>query len=961
MGRDSEGRSQEERAHQERAHITVVFAGQSESWAHWIAHQIRAAGGATALIRWNPLDRPHTGDALADLLRAPGKVLVVVDDWHERLGSERSRAWAAVLREAMDRYGTRLAAVSIAAQALPPAVTALGPVQLRGLDPQAARRRVLHCLGLGGRPAEVDLSRGPRFPDDHPDVWNTQRRNHRFTGRTHLLESVHDTFAQLRADGGTVVLHGPGGYGKTQLALEYVHRFKGEYDIVWWVTAANRRTAREQFAALAGHLGVDASGQLDTVIHAVRAELADTARPWLLVLDGATTPDKLGDLVPDGRGHVLITSLHAEWAAYGKPLPVGAFERHESVAFVGRRTARLSEDEADQLAAAVEDVPLLLDQMSAWLDITPTASVPDYVRDIRRGKPDGFGVLESADYPESFQVAWAKTLNTLRDDAADAWHLLNLLACFSPELVPVRLLQSARPSDLPPTLRELVAEPSDWNTALRKLSEVTSMRLEYEPGRLGIERVSTLRMHRLFHRYVVGIQSPKDRERHSAAARQVLVAADPREPGQAGNWARYAELIPHLEPSGALASTDEDVRELVLNCVEYLRMRGEYHDGWWLSRMAVESWSATSRPTDRSVLVAVHQQANMLRRLGRHTDAEFVGRQTLDRLRETPGVRPIELIRAKDGLGGTLMTLGKYEEARALFEDAARGAGVELGDTTVPRTLNIRSNLAVALGLLGRYRDSLALHEEIHDAREQLLGPKHPTTLYSAMAKAWTLRLLGAYEPALRNQEHNSRLHSQILDRTHSKTLWAEHNLALCARRMGDVHFARAMMGKVREKSLKRRGGQHPDSLMVSCDYAMLLRELGQAEQARELAESTATLYAALQGEDHPYTIGARDNVTLLLRDAGDLDAALELSRRNRDRMNTAVGRDHPWALGCAHNGVAALARAGQRDEALALAHDAHPRAVAVLGTGHPLTQGLERATHAPESLSGWDFEPQPI
>ncbi|WP_369391820.1 FxSxx-COOH system tetratricopeptide repeat protein [Streptomyces sp. CG1] len=983
----------------ELGHVTVVFAGQSESWAKWIDHQIRAAGRSTTLIRWNPLRRPPSAEAFAELLSAPGRVLLVIDDWYERLGAERFDAWAEALRQVLPAYQDRIAAVSITARPMPEAVIALAPVELRGLRPEIARSRVLECAGIPAPGTLIDLRRGPRFPDDPPDVWQVPRRNRRFIGRTELLEKVYGAFSAAGPDGAAVALLGPGGFGKTQLALEYVHRFAGEYDIVWWISASQRVTARQQFADLAPALELRDAGDLAATITAVRRALDRTQRPWLLVLDGAGDPERLVDLLPEGRGHVLITTHRSEWGAHAENIAVPVFERSESVAFVSRRTERLSDTQAARLAEAVEDMPLLLDQTSAWLDINPTVPADDYIRDIRDGRPDRFGVMPSGQYPESFEVAWAKLVNTLREGSESAWQLLNLLVCFSHDVVPVRLLQTARHGDLPAELAELITEPSSWNTALRRLSEITSMRIEYEPGpRMDTQTVGTLRMHRLFHRFVRSIQSPADAERYAAAARKVLVSADPRDSSSAGNWARYAALIPHLEPSGALESAEGDARELVLNCIEYLRMRGEYHDGWWLSRTAVKHWEASSGDTDRSVLVAAHQLANMLRRLGRYEDAKTVGQETLGRLERADEVRPIEIIRAKDGLGGTLMALGRYGEARALFEEAATAAAAELGGEHVPRTLAVRSNLAVALGLQGRYAESLTLHRKVFEARLDILGGRDALTLNSALHTAWMLRLLGSYREALAIQGHNCRVHSQVLDRTHSQTLLAEHNLALCARRVGDLQFAHAMLRGVREKLIRRRGPLHPETLMVSCDYAMMLRDLGRTEEARDLAEATATHYAAQLGERHPYAIGARDNVATIMRDLGEHRVALDLSRQAARQMRRTVGKDHPWAIGCAKNEVAALAAVGETDEAAELGREAADRSARVLGDAHVLTISLraglaldlaelgrrdeseslhQDAVTRLTSLLGadhphtrrilerhrpyWDFEPQPI
>ncbi|MGW8380158.1 FxSxx-COOH system tetratricopeptide repeat protein [Streptomyces sp. ODS28] len=983
-------------------HFTISYAGASHAWAAWIGDQLALQGHPFSMVRWSPAPEAPLAGEYETLAADADRVVLLLDDWYFAHGGRTEEDWTSALRETVVPRLDRVTVVDVAGRELPHTAAALRPVGLLNLDEAEARRRLFAAMGLDTVAVETLFPDGSppahRCPNTPPAVWHAPRRNGRFTGRERYLEALHNHFIASRT--GTVVaaLQGAPGVGKTQIADEYVHRFGNEYDLVWYVNAAQRPVARQQFAELAERLGIAAGQQVGELIRLVQEELRvrHGQRRWLLVLDGAEDPGAVSELIPDGNGHVLLTTRREDWAEQGaEAFVVEPFERAESVEFVRRRAPRLTEAQAEQLATETEDFPLLLDQSAGWLEQSPTVDPGEYARLLREGR---IAVEPGSGYPQSFDRAWTITFNALLDHDPASYQLLCLLAYFAPDTVPVRLLRTARRGDLPHSLGELIADPSVWNVALRRLREAAAVRIEYdnEPQRGDVLTIGKVRMHRLYQRLVRRNMSPGERREVSAAACRVLAAADPRDFSRA-NWSRYDELVPHLEDSGALVSDEREVHEFVLNCIEYLRVRGEYSYGLEVCQELVKHLRERLEPTDPRLLEAEQQHVNMLRRLGRYTDAVALGREVVEWLDSDPAARPVYRMRAQDSLAGSLLGIGRYEEAHELFEREAEEARATLGPT-VPRTLFALSNLGVTQTLLGRYEQALATFREVLDERGRQLGDQHPRTLATTLKYARTLRLLGRYEKAVSVQQLNAQMHAQILDKHHEQTLHAEHNLALCLRGAGDAEYAEALLRSVVHRTRRKLGPQHPETLMVTADYAMLLRRHGDHDEAYRLADRTAQLYAAQLGEDHPYSIGTHGNTGLVRRGGRETPAALTIAEEALERMTAAVGESHPWTLGCALNALTARHLTGETEEAAELARELLPAAADALDGNHPLTmnvraslaqflftlgdgqagakeyrrvvrQAAERygEDHAftrgirEQTIPTWDFEPQPL
>src|SRR3712207_4690080 len=129
---------------------------------------------------------------------------------------------------------------------------------------------------------------------------------------------------RLHAGEGTLVvqaLYGLGGVGKTQLALEYAHRFAADYDLVWWIDAEQPALVSNGLARLAARLGLPAQSTVADTVDSLLAELRSMQR-WLLVFDNAERPQDLASYLPHGPGHVIVTSRQPGWGALGGHLEV---------------------------------------------------------------------------------------------------------------------------------------------------------------------------------------------------------------------------------------------------------------------------------------------------------------------------------------------------------------------------------------------------------------------------------------------------------------------------------------------------------------------------------------------------------------------------------------------------------------------------------------------------------------
>ncbi|EXU68088.1 ATP-binding protein, partial [Streptomyces sp. PRh5] len=708
------------------------------------------------------------------------------------------------------------------------------------------------------------------------------------------------------ADTAVVALVGLPGIGKTQLAAEYAHRFAARYDVVWWAGVDGLPALKERLAALARALGGGDGRDADLVRAALEAlRRGDPYGRWLIVLDDADDPEAIAEVLPAGGGHVLITSRNRAWADhYAELLDVPPLNRQDSVAFVRRRAPRIGPEDADRLAAAVEDLPLALDQTAGWLDGASTP-VAEYVRMASDGEPNP--VRPAADYPMPYHSAFKDLITRLRESTKAAAELLRLCALFGPGPVPLALLRAVPAGQVSPAVAALLENPSQLELAIGKLAQWSVM------GRSALE-AEAVWMSR-FVRDAVRRRTPEDkREKDARIVRGALVAADPRCPDDPAAWPRYARLVPYLEPSGALESSDAASRRLVVGFLTYLTLSGDYATGGRLADRAAGDYQELSA-----------RRAALLRETGDYAAAEALDRAVLESLSgsDSPGT-----LVAMARLGTDLRGLAQYGEAYKLA-CWQRDLCADICPQDGAAVRNAQRSLSHSLRMLGSYAEAAELSGRTLDSARAELGPTALVTLACETEHAYDLRLSGRYGDALTLQAPSVERHRAVLGTGHPLTLTAAYHLWLCDGHgnVDDVH-------DLWRRAVDLLGDDAPLSLMMEAGVTRALRREGALGGAGSIAEGTASRCRDALGERHPYTIGARANHALTLRpDSGVrlLDAALA-------DMTAAVGERHPWTLLVALNTAATYHAMGRYQDACAMSRETVLHAADALDERHPLS-----------------------
>ncbi|MCJ1433791.1 hypothetical protein MMC27_003156 [Xylographa pallens] len=678
-------------------------------------------------------------------------------------------------------------------------------------------------------------------------------RNHNFTGRNIILKQIHDRLTEVGGESGEILaLHGTGGLGKTQIAVEYAYLNALQYSSIIWIDAQSQSTTTASvisfvqrlldhyansserptpdYPQIAQSLGlrglVDRNGFLDPegrpprVIDAAKRWLEQQGNnKWLMICDNVDDLESfdISEFFPvSAHRKVLITSRRPECVRFGGGLALDRMGQEESLDLftrsLGKHLDILEAEEVEEARTIIDRLgylPLAIDQAAAYLQMT-SKPLKNYLSVfehnfelVMRKKPPKALWLYRED---TVFTTWEVSYSAVQSLCPEAAEILVISSFFSNQ-------------DVPEDLFKHCAQPSTSTDFV--VSDAVATLLSYslvERARGG----TSFSVHPLIHLWA--------RERLVTSQRQEYVLRAIRIMGSA------------LEEDGSFSNESYAFRRKVSPHLQMLNMQVK--------------GSLFEIPINLSIRDAEHFYS---------IGSELLGYERLDDAFQWLS-RALSSCTENDGTSHatTLMIVSKLGRLHEIQQDFAL---------------------------------ALKHYERAYTGRREIYGEEHELTLRSLSGIGRVYGQMNEVEKSLETLQQVLLVRKRVLGDLHRETLGSYYILGAHFASNQQTDKALEMLKLALTGQEKVQGEDHPVTLEAVC-------LIGGVYLARkDYGESMKYYQRALAGQEHQFGtdhakwLYTAFRIGMVHQACSEYDAALKWYSRVLARREVLAGKDHPSVL----------------------------------------------------------------
>ncbi|CAF9930839.1 MAG: hypothetical protein ALECFALPRED_004739 [Alectoria fallacina] len=711
-----------------------------------------------------------------------------------------------------------------------------------------------------------------------------------FVGRASNLASIESLLLPFTAAERKIVfLHGLGGIGKSQLAIEFAKKHRRDYTAVLWLNAKTEDTLKRSFAANARRLLKECFNQdlldgpqdekaLSAILREMKTWLNLPGNDrWLLIydnLDNPKIPDNKRQHAYDIRsyfpeahqGSILVTT---RWKTLriGHPLEITKLSNdEESLSLLVRMSGRaIGEDlRIKDLLRKLDGLPLALATAGAFLGLNDM-SVSDYLHhhetswlDLQR---KCLPLLSYED--QTIYSTWNLSYIYIRKEDMSAAKLLELWAYFDNRDLWYDLLKAGE-DWAPDWFLKIVSDKFAFHTAMGKLRKHALIE--------SLTASNGYSMHNCVHAWLRSVLcTPIELKNIKLALNCVQTSLPINSVPDA--WIIVQRLSPHFERCLQLLlewnDKNKDCKRTEILVARTTRILGIlYNDQGKLMeaepmlQRALAITENTLGPDHKNTLSLVGILGGLYCDVGELTKAESMLQRALIGFEKKTDQETSATLAVIDTLGRLYRIQGRLTDAELMYQRALTGTERMLRRNDA-RTLSTVNNLGILYDNQGKLTEAESMYQRALAGFETAFGWDHAHKLNTVHNLALIYRQQGKLNEAESMCQRALIGKEKIFGQDHIKTLDTIHNLGLVYLDQGKLMQAESMFQRVLLGFIKNPPPNPKDHLDLFYNMGLLSRELQDFERARGFFKQAYEGYQELFGSQHGATIAALDQLNI--------------------------------------------------------------------------------------------------
>ncbi|KAF2801475.1 uncharacterized protein BDZ99DRAFT_221763 [Mytilinidion resinicola] len=723
------------------------------------------------------------------------------------------------------------------------------------------------------------------------------------------------------------VLHGLGGMGKTQLAVEFSRKHRQKFSSAFWLDGRTEDSLKQSIATCAsripqGQIAESSSmhqatgaGDIDAVVKDVQSWLSlPDNTDWLMVFDNVDQdfrePQAASGAYDVRRyfpgadhGSILITTRLVNLAQLGTGLQVDRVDNKQALAIFQSGYGRVFEESeaSKELLRLLNCLPLALSQASAFMRETAT-TFADYVefyngqwRELMGSQNDSQTPLQ--EYQNgSVWTTWTISYRAVRRRDETAAKLLLLWACLDNKdfwfelLAPTPQYWEKRweehwEKQCEDHCEEYCEEHCkehrekhwaeskklpEWfrTVAGSKVAFTQAMKLLINYSLIeGTQGLPSYAAHPVVHQWAWQMQEEDARAEYCWLAAIIIGTALIQPSSEKESWVLQRRLLPHADR--------------------------------WVSRgfQIIKPDIGTQGHLGADIADALFNMGSLYAEQGKLDKAVKMYKQALQTAEKAVGAEHTSTLAAVNNLGILYTKQGKLSEAEKMFKQALQGYKNVLG-LEDEFTLNTANNLGAFYANQGKLGEAEAMYEQTLQGKQEALGVEHTSTFA-------TLK-----------------------------------NLARLYVHQGKPGKAEKMYEQALQGTEKALGAEHPSTLRMVAGLGNIYKIINKPNKAEKMHKRALQGMEKTLGAEHLSTLDEVYNLGCLYLKQGRLGEADNMFQRALQGYNKAIGLENISTFIPALQTMRALAsllvRQNRVEEAKILYSKALSGHRKVLGDDHP-------------------------